>query len=161
MAHTVFIDFDGVMHPVGSCVWDSDKQQMQAVGAFRWWPILEATIAASPVAVELVIHSTWRLMWETDAELLAMLPESMRPYVRGTTDRTIMGRERSIVEYVAKKGVSHFVVLDDEPAAFAPGYAPLIPCDGAQGLSQPAVVTALVERLAEWSLLEYSHGTTP
>lgn len=158
MARTVFIDFDGVLHPVGACVWDADKQQMQAVDAFRWWPILEAALLASPVAVELVIHSTWRLMWETDAELLSMLPESMRPYVRGTTDRSIMGRERSILEYAAKNGVTLFVVLDDEPAAFAPGYAPLIPCDGAQGLSQVGVQAALHDRLAEWSLLEYHHA---
>ena len=33
MSNVVFIDFDGVLHPVGACVWDAEKQQMQSVGA--------------------------------------------------------------------------------------------------------------------------------
>lgn len=161
MAHTLFVDFDGVFHPVGSCVWDADKQQMQAVDPFRWWPLLEAELKALPFPVDLVVHSTWRLMWETDEELLAMLPASMRGYIRGTTDRSIMGRERSVLDYASKNSLDHFLVLDDEPAAFAVGYAPLITCNGQHGLSQPSVLLALRERLAEWSLLEYGYGPKP
>ena len=153
MSCVIFLDFDGVMHPVGTCIWNSEMQQMQSVDAFRWWPELEKALVAAPAPIELVIHSTWRLMWETDAELLAMLPVSMQPYVRETTDRTIMGRERSIIEYLAKNTVDYFLVLDDEIAAFAPGYAPLISCDGAQGISEQRALAALHQRLSQWTLL--------
>lgn len=160
MSNVIFLDFDGVLHPVGSCVWDADKQQMQAQGAFRWWPILHDLLLQSPVPVELVVHSTWRLMWETDEELLALLPPAMRPYVRGVTDRSCMGREASIVHYVAHNRVDNFVVVDDEPAAFAPDYAPLIACSSATGLSMTSVLHALEERLLGWSP-EYKDGPGP
>lgn len=143
----IFLDFDGVMHPVGSCVWDADQQKMHAQDAFRWWPHLERALESSPEVVYLVVHSTWRLMWETDDELLAMLPLSMRPYVLGCTDRQYAGRERSIEMYVEKHGITNFVVLDDEPKAFAKDFARLISCDGAQGLSQMSVVQALTDKL--------------
>lgn len=143
----IFLDFDGVMHPVGACVWDADNQTMRANDAFRWWPQLERALEASPDVVYLVVHSTWRLMWETDEELLAMLPVSMRPYVLGCTDRQYASRARSIEAYVEQHGITNFVVLDDEPQAFAPGYTRLIPCDGQQGLSQRTVLASLTEKL--------------
>lgn len=135
------------MHPVGACVWDPDKQEMRANDAFRWWPQLERALEASPEVVYLVVHSTWRLMWESDEELLAMLPVSMRPYVLGCTDRQHASRARSIEAYVEQHGITNFVVLDDEPGAFSPGYTRLIPCDGQHGLSQRTVVEALTEKL--------------
>lgn len=127
-------------------------QRMQARDPFRWWPILHAALQQVHVPIELVTHSTWRLMWETDDELLSMLPLSMRPYVRGTTDRACMGRENSIMQYVAKNKIDHFLVIDDEAAAFAMNYAPLIVCDGRLGLSQPGIATTLNERMALWSV---------
>lgn len=145
------------MHPVGACIWNSEMQQMQSSEPFRWWPILQAALQRVHLPIELVIHSTWRLMWETDEELLSMLPLSMRPYVRGATDRACMGRESSILQYVAKNKIDHFLVLDDEAAAFAANYAPLIICDGRLGLSQPGIAAALNERMARWSLMEWSH----
>ena len=84
----------------------------------------------------------------------------MLPYIRGTTDRNVMSRERSIMEYLTKNTVDNFLVLDDEVAAFACGYAPLISCDGYQGLSHPSTIAALHQRLEQWTLLEYRHAPT-
>ena len=125
---------------------------MQSNEPFRGWPILHAALQRVHVPIELVIHSMWRLMWETDEELLNMLPLSMRPYVRGATDRACMGRESSIFQYIAENKIDHFLVLDDEAAAFAVNYAPLIVCDGFLGLSQTSIETTLNERMALWSV---------
>lgn len=88
-----------------------------------------------------------------------MLPPSMRPYIRETTDRNIMSRERSIHEYIEKNSVDNFVVLDDEAIAFTTGM-PLIPCDGNLGLSQPSVVAELRLQLDKWAVLEYGNDPT-
>lgn len=142
---TLFTDFDGVLHPSGSCVWDAEKQQMQASNAFRWWSHLKDVFVG--YNIELVIHSTWRLMWETDTELLAMLPVSMRPFITGVTDRNIMSRAASIEAYVKENSISHFLVLDDEPKAFSMNYKKLIGCDPKTGVSSVAVQQHLTDRL--------------
>lgn len=152
MNHVIFLDFDGVMHPVGACVWNADEQAMVSVDPFRWWPALERILKGSTVPITLVVHSTWRLMWETDEELLGMLPESMRAFVVGTTDRNDIGREKSIVAYTAKHGIVDSLILDDEAKAFARGLDNLIVCDDQHGVSDPTVLRAIAKRVAQWSL---------
>lgn len=152
MKHAIFLDFDGVMHPVGSCVWNADEQAMNAVEPFRWWPALEAVLASSPVPIGVVVHSTWRLMWETDEEILQWLPPTMRSYVVGTTDRNHIGREKSIMAYVNDHGVANSIILDDEPKAFAAGLSNLIVCNDQLGVSDTRVLEQISEHLARWAV---------
>lgn len=139
---TIFIDFDGVFHPLGACSWIDHENQHHFVQAFRWWPEFRDALKPLHKDVELVIHSTWRHQWHLD-ELKSFLPAEMAAMVVGTTTLEIMSRGASIDEYVARNRIEHFVVVDDEEDAFAPGYAPLVVCNGTTGLSDIEVQAKL------------------
>lgn len=131
----VFVDFDGVFHPTGACTWLPGDVQPHFVQPFRWWPQFRDALRPLDKDVVLVAHTTWRLQWEHDAELFAWLPEQMRAKMVGCTPRTHCARAASIEAYVHAKQLKHYVVIDDEPDAFAPGYERLVVCDPARGIS--------------------------
>jgi hypothetical protein len=115
---TVFIDFDGVFHPLGACTWLDDEQSYHFVKPFRWWPEFLAALKPLHNEVSLVVHSTWRLLWESDAEIKALMPPEMAKYIRGCTPRDVMGRLARIEAYVPQNKVDRFVIIDDEAQAF-------------------------------------------
>lgn len=141
----LFVDFDGVMHPLGTAGWDGAV--FSAPGAFVWWPALEAMLARVEqehgLCIELVVHSTWRLMWETDDELHQVLPDSLVRRLRDCTPRDVVARQASIEAYCVQQGIERFAVLDDEPQAFSTSWRPLLPCDPARGAADPAVLARL------------------
>ncbi len=142
---TLFVDFDGVMHPLGTARWDGAA--FSAPGAFVWWPALEALLkrveTEVDLQVELVVHSTWRLMWETDHELRQLLPDSLARRMRSCTPRDVMARQASIEAYCARQGIDRFAVLDDEPQAFSAQWPSLVACSATRGVADSAVLAQL------------------
>ena len=69
----LFLDIDGVLHPNGT-VTLGPNGGISTNRAFRWLRYLDEVLQDFP-DTELVLHSSWRLLWETDLELKANLPE--------------------------------------------------------------------------------------
>ena len=131
----LFLDIDGVLHP-NCTVAVEPSGSISAIGAFRWLRSLDEVLQDFP-DVELVLHSSWRLVWETDIELKENLPESLASKIRGVTPRTVMSRYASIEAYCTEHAVTQVCIIDDESAAFPAGLTGLVVCDQAQGISSP------------------------
>jgi hypothetical protein len=143
----LFADFDGVMHPAGAVSWENGA--LSAVSPFRWWPELRDALRPLPYHVNLVVHSTWRLMWEKNEELFAVLPADMALRVVDTTPREVSGRQQSIEAYCKLHGITQFVVLDDEPQAFSEGWSPLVVCDPNKGVSDEEIQAEVWRRFKQ------------
>ena len=137
----IFIDIDGVLHPDGTARLEPVGDELRVVGEglFRWAPLLWDAIAAHDVG--LVIHSTWRFNHTVD-ELKAYFPEASRSRIIGVTGRG--GRHDSIIEYADQHAIARYLVLDDMPHEFPPGWPCLVSCDGAIGISDRKVLAAVI-----------------
>jgi hypothetical protein len=144
MKTTLFLDLGGPCHPAQSVVLGRDGK-MYGDDAFCWLEPLLQILDEWP-GVDVVVHSTWRFIDETDAELKARLPEALARRVLCATPRDITGRHESIQAYCEQHAIEQFVILDDELLAFPPGLPQLIDCSRG-GLSNPETVQALRDAL--------------
>jgi hypothetical protein len=142
----LFLDIDGVLHPAGAVSQNFDGT-LSMINAFRWERILRDCLADFP-EVALILHSTWRLLWETDQELKQQLPAFLGGRFNGTTPRSVMSRYASIQQYCEDHGIERYVIVDDERAAFPASLSELILCASNTGLSGDGIE----ERL--WSALK-------
>jgi hypothetical protein len=145
----LFLDLDGTLHPNGTVRLLPDGE-VDTTGAFMWARILLELLSEFP-AVDVVLHSTWRFVWEHDEELLRHLPGELAKRVVGCTPRSVVGRHQSIEAYCRTSGTKQFIVLDDEPSAYPTGLAELVVADPQQGISAPHVRSALAVALARIS----------
>lgn len=143
----LFLDIDGVLHPNGTVSVLPDGS-VSGPGAFRWISIFESHMQAHP-DVSVVVHSSWRLLWETDQELKNQFPEILAERIIGATPRLVMGRYASIQAYCAGQKIQRHVILDDEPHAFPEGLPELVVCDATLGISSRRTGLALFRALAE------------
>jgi len=131
----MFIDFDGVLHPM--------DEVHRPAGWFRWLPVLADLLAPWP-DVRLVIHSSWRYEY-SDTELRVLMgPLSSRVF--GSVPP--LPREQAIENFLQAnkaKVVSH-LVLDDDAREFTAGRLNLVLCDSLEGLTQRRVQ----DRVRHW-----------
>ncbi len=142
----LFLDIDGVLHPNGTVNLLADGS-VSGPGAFRWIDRFENRMQEHP-DVSVVVHSTWRLLWETDQELKTQFPAILAKRIIGVTPRDVMGRFASIQAYCSSHKVQRYVILDDEPAAFPAGLPELVVGDAALGISESCTGAALSRALA-------------
>lgn len=161
----LFLDLDGTLHPNGT-VHLLPNGEIDSTGAFVWAAPLLKLLAAFP-RVAVVLHSTWRLVWEQDKDLLYLLPPELAGRVVGCTPRSVMGRYQSIEAYRFTKDIKEFAILDDEPAAYPAGLAELVVADPEHGISPESVQAALTRAFSNFSpdfeeietdLVEKSHS---
>jgi hypothetical protein len=142
--NNLFLDVDGVLHPNDTVTLEPNG----SISAFRWLESLDAVLQYFP-DTEVVLHSSWRLLWEMDVKLKANLPGSLANGIRGTTPRTVMSRYASIEAYCTEHGVTQLCIIDDERAAFPAGLSGLVVCDQVMGISSPQTQAELRAALAE------------
>ncbi len=139
MSRLLFLDFDGVLHPL------APVSELHPDKWFCWLPVLTELLAPWP-DVEIVVHSSWRAHF-TAAELRQLL---------GTLGPRVIGGAPSIpkpqaIEAVLKANAglfrSHVVLDDDARLARHPGLQ-MILCDPQMGLSSPATQAELSRWLA-------------
>ncbi len=132
---TLFLDFDGVLHPTLA----TPKQLFGKAAILvdvieRWRPWI-------------VISSSWRFHFSLE-EILSRLPESIAIQVHGKTGQAHIGKHarwNEIQDYCSRHHASDWRALDDSAFEFPTDCHELIRCDGAVGL------TALeVARLESW-----------
>ena len=124
MRKTLFLDFDGVLHPNLA----APHQR------FSRLPLLVEAIEQS--SVEIVISSSWRFEWSL-ARMKSFFPESLRPRIIGTTGTAHIGRHarwQEINRYCTEAAISNWRALDDARFEFPDPCEQLIACDGGRGL---------------------------
>jgi hypothetical protein len=119
---TLFLDFDGVLHPT------SGGQP------FSRLPLLEA--ALSGYECDIVISSSWRHHHSLQ-ELVEHFPATLRRSVVGTTGPPYIGkwpRYQEILNYCQANGVRDWVALDDSFLEFPSPCKELILCNPNTGI---------------------------
>ncbi|UOB05887.1 HAD domain-containing protein [Cupriavidus campinensis] len=129
----LFLDFDGVMHPVGCSV---DRY-------FCHLDLVQDWLRRHP-AIKVVISSSWRTAHPLD-EIQSYFAEDLGHRVIGTTPIGITKagelpsyeREAGIEEFLARNSLTNtaWVAIDDQPHLFSPACDRLVVCDGAIGLT--------------------------
>ncbi len=132
---TLFLDFDGVLHPTLA----------QPSALF----IHGASLAEAlrPYPVNIVISSSWRFHFSKE-DYLANLPVELSDQVIGVTGNAHVGklaRWHEIQQYVKKHRVIDWRALDDSAFEFPLGCGQLIACDGSIG-----VASAQLDLLSIW-----------
>ena len=121
---TLFLDFDGVLHP------SSASEGCYFVHADR----LVASLGNSPC--EIVISSSWRFAFELQ-KIKRKLPDRMAGRIVATTGDAYIGpfaRYNEILEYLALNPCGDWRALDDSTFEFPAKFSKLIACDGRKGL---------------------------
>ena len=139
----LFLDFDGVLHPLVSDTYSSDEPVVHAV-LFGWLPRLASVLRDHP-DVGIVVHSTWRrthnleelreLLGPLGSRVLGVAPEG--------------ARHASITAWLAQNPrITDYRILDDDCVEFPePPPAELIRCHPGRGLTEDRVLLALKEWL--------------
>ena len=133
----LFVDFDGALHPAVA--------EGENVRLFEWAETLAAALRGQD-RLGLVVHSTWRYVYDT-AELAQMLRPVGVPML-GVVPRG--PRYESILWWLhLNPTVKNYRILDDARSEF-PDPAPpeLILCNPMRGVSDPIVLKSLRAWLA-------------
>ncbi|MEM5341466.1 HAD domain-containing protein [Paraburkholderia azotifigens] len=143
----LFLDFDGVLHPVGEPALDDDFCLIENPGLFIWRPILEALLAPYP-AVRIIISSDWRRLFD-DATLIRLLGPLGNRFA-GVEERVGSCRSEEILMEVRRRKLIHWFAIDDHASVVAAQATErrFIACAPALGLSDPAVQRAVSDRLS-------------
>ncbi len=132
---TLFLDFDGVLHP----------NLAKPEELLKQLPPMSAVLEGCDVRI--VISSSWRFHNTLD-EILAQLPVGVRNQVIGTTGPVVIGkfsRWKEILAYVQRHRLKDWRALDDSAFEFPPDCQELILCNGSTGLGNREL-----ELLREW-----------
>lgn len=132
----IFLDFDGVLHPMplpvfaGALLFDQLSE-------------LQRIVRARP-SVKVVVHSSWRLISYYEDKDFADILELGGQFL-GTTPREIPSRWESIRAWLKHyPGDEDFVILDDMAGSF--------PTEAREYLISPQAVVGMTE--SDWKELE-------
>jgi hypothetical protein len=144
---TLFLDIDGVLHSDDDAAWVDGGPPVGNI--FRWNLRFVHAMEEFP-DVQVVLHSTWRLLWNTDKELFSYLPESLNALIQGrTTGRAANGRWESIWDYCLTHNIKRFVILDDMKKSFPHDLEQLVWCKPDKGVSKESTMNLLKKKLRE------------
>ncbi|WP_176382013.1 HAD domain-containing protein [Paraburkholderia youngii] len=143
----LFVDFDGVLHPVGEATLDEDFRLIENPGLFVWRPILELLLASYP-AVRIIVSSDWRRIFD-DATSVRLLGPLGNRFV-GVVESYGACRSEAIRMEVRRRRIVHWLAIDDHPSVITAQAEErrFIANDSARGLSDEAVRRTLCEMLS-------------
>lgn len=144
---TLFYDIDGCFHPHGRAKFNEANTVHRAPddGLFEWAPLLQAVLDDFP-DIQLVCHSTWRNIYTFD-DLKKQLPRILAERTVGITE-AYRDRHLSISEYAKAAGITHYVILDDDPWAFPSKLERLVIVPSDTGISSDGALDRLRAELA-------------
>lgn len=147
------LDFDGALHP------STEVADFQDVGLpllayiqtrpqlLRWGHLLNEAMSGSDC--EVIVHSSWRNE-VLDSDLRRLLkPSGLAERFVGSAPRN-MKREAAILEVarVMGLGADELLIVDDAVDEFSALSSRLVVCNPLVGISDPAVLALIRERLA-------------
>lgn len=143
----LFLDFDGVLHPVGEPAFDEDFRLVENPRLFVWRPILEQLLSPYP-NVRIIISSDWRRLFD-DATLLRVLGPLSKRFA-GVVESYGPSRSEEVLTEVKRRSISQWLALDDHPSVIAaqPGERRFIACASATGVNSSEVKANLKLMLA-------------
>ena len=146
----LFLDFDGVLHPLGAIAGAKAPQTPAQIRAgwpqtFEHLPVL-ASMLTGHENVGVVVSSSWR-HYLKEPELAELL-ESIDLYFAGAV--RYGPRDEAIRAYVQEHAIEDFAILDDVQKFFPGDWPQLILCNSALGISDSSVQ----QKLTEWLLQE-------
>jgi len=144
---TLFLDFDGVLHPPGTHS-SIDYLRTRDARLFIWLPTLSQILAPYP-EVQIIVSSDWRTT--NDDEDLRQILGPLGPRFAGITDGfSEESRVAEILELVEMRGLTRWVALDDHPSVRVASEtdARFLWCSPERGISDPQVQRALQARLS-------------
>ncbi|NBT11665.1 MAG: hypothetical protein EBT24_11925 [Betaproteobacteria bacterium] len=121
---TLYLDFDGVLHP--GHAQPNERFGLQNV----------LVDAISGYELDIVVSSSWRFHY-TLAKLKSVLHAEIGRRITGITGDPVVGahsRWREIERHALFNRVRNFRALDDSGYLFPPDCGALILCDGARGM---------------------------
>ncbi|MGU7776371.1 HAD domain-containing protein [Burkholderia sp. MR1-5-21] len=146
----LFLDFDGVLHPYGTRVFDENYRWANNPELFCWLPILHEILAPHPT-VKIVVSSDWRGLFDDENLIRLLGPVGDR--FDGVTTTGGGPRSAEILEEVSRRKSSTWLAIDDHPSVVDASAQEqrFIACAPDSGLSAPTVQATLRARLAEFS----------
>ena len=150
MMRILFLDFDGVLHPVPGVPTDRVLRGKPVVRAghglpFEWLPILCGLLRPHP-DVRIIVHSSWRLV-HAATDVREMLGELADRFVACAPHGPRWDCVRAVLD--TNTDITDYCILDDaaEELASAPS-GRVILCDPYIGISDPRVQRRLQAWLA-------------
>ena len=145
--NTIFIDFDGVMHPVSAIAGLSPYQlhleeEMKARNLFCWLPLLEELLREYE-DVTLVVHSSWK-QYLTNEQMHAILGSLAGRFI-GITPNS-KGRYLGILDVVHRAAIVNHLILDDAMHEFPENHPELVLTHPAKGLNDKRVL----QQVKDW-----------
>ncbi len=128
MKRLLFLDFDGVLHPVTGKPGESLP--------FEWVPELAALLSGAP-DVAIAVHSSWAERYSFDE-----LKDFLGPLGSRLIGSVDPGRKASSILALlrSRPDVQAWLVIDDEAGEFPADFpGPVVICDRMRGISDPAV----------------------
>jgi hypothetical protein len=132
MKRLLFLDFDGVLHPVAA----KPGQSLH----FEWVAQLTQLLSEAP-DVAIAVHSSWAERFPLDA-----LRDFLGPLGCRLVGAVHPGpRASSILLFLrSKPEVEDWLVIDDEPGEFPKDFpGPVVICNPTRGISDPSVQAQL------------------
>ncbi|MHB9840928.1 HAD domain-containing protein [Paraburkholderia terrae] len=149
----VFLDFDGVLHPVGVPAIDEAFCLIDNPDLFVWRPILDRLLAPYPM-IGIIVSSDWRRLFD-DATLIRLLGPLAVRFV-GVVECYGSSRSEEILTEVRRRRLKEWVALDDHSSVIAAQATDtrFVACEPTTGVSSVDVQRTLSARLADMSLNE-------
>lgn len=144
----VYLDFDGVLHPLGTEALSADGQILRNPVLFCWLPLLEDALAPFP-EVQIIVSSDWNRLC-TDGKLIELLG-GLGERFAGVLETRGGGRAAEILTDARRRGLRNWLALDDHASvrsAEDAGDPRYISCNPLRGVNDESVLERLRAALA-------------
>ncbi|GAB3630344.1 hypothetical protein PTE30175_03584 [Pandoraea terrae] len=147
---TLFVDFDGVLHPFGEPIFDEHCRYLGNPVLFCWAPILDQLLAPYP-DVRVIVSSDWRRIFD-DANLIKLLGP-LGPRFVGVVQSYQSTRAEEILAEARRRALVEWLAIDDHPSVAQASVSErrFIACAPDSGISASSVQTELRTKLAALS----------
>jgi hypothetical protein len=166
-AITLFLDYDGVLHPDAAFLVNG-RPELRADGAlFMWAPILEHALFPYP-QVRIVLSTSWVQVLKSFTRVRGFLPPGLQSRVIGATWHSAMARHHEgthrmdsswfselsryeqIARYLSRAGLrsEHWLAIDDDTEDWPVELRNhLVETEGTRGLASELALSVLTKRL--------------
>lgn len=153
--NTIFIDFDGVMHPVTAIAGLSPYHpqldlEIKRRNMFCWLPLLEEVLQDDD-DITIAVHSSWKQYLSND-QMNAILGNLASRYIGITPIGA--ARYHGILQVVQRAGIEHHLILDDATDEFPLHHPDLVATHPSRGLNDERVMDQIKNWLKKITLAQ-------